>query len=223
MPEHIDDQYDIASVLRMDNTAKIISTGTIYTEEPHDNNTKDWAIQYLTLPDNGGAQFAKQVQEHKGQTAGDSSCKDGRATGGFISFTDKDIKGGIKCATEIPLTEDGCTPYSRELGGIQVAIAATHKICDKHGVTTGTVTHGVDNNAALRNCFGQEEPDTSTPCFHMVKRVRAEIKASPFKWIGKKVKAHQDETKDYEQLTSWVKAHVRSNKVAKKHLDQVQN
>ena len=87
MSEHINDQYEITSVLRMNNTAKIIPTGIIHTEETHDSNTEDWAIQYVTLPDNGGAQFAKQVQAHKGQTAGDGSCKEGRATEGLnITF-----------------------------------------------------------------------------------------------------------------------------------------
>ena len=57
----------------------------------------------------------------------------------------------------------------------------------------------------------------------MVKRIRAELKASPFKWIGKKVKAHQDKAKDYDQLTSWEKANVCADKVAKQHLDPVQH
>ena len=81
----------------------------------------------------------------------------------------------------------------------------------------------MDNNAALRNCFGDEEPDTSTPCFHMVKRIKAEIRALPFKWIGKKVKAHQDENKDYDNLTIWEKANVKADEVAKKHLNRIQN
>ena len=41
------------------------------TEDTEDLN--DWAIQYLVLPDNGSARFAQQVQNHKGQTAGDGS------------------------------------------------------------------------------------------------------------------------------------------------------
>ena len=111
-------------------------------------------------------------------------------TGGFLSFEDDDIQGGIQGATEIPLSEEDSTPYCGKLGGIQVTISATHTICSEHRVTSGIITHGVDNLAALRNCFGEEEPDTTTPCFHMVKRIRTEIKASPFTWIGKKVKAH---------------------------------
>ena len=147
--------------------------------------------------------------------------KDGRATGGFITFDDNDICNGIQGATEVSLTEEDSTPYSGELGGIQVEISTTHKVCADHGVTSGTITHGVDNNAALANCFSQEEPDTSTPCFHMVKRIRAEIAKSPFTWIGKKFKAHQDNTKNYADLTSWEKANVEADKVAKQHLDRI--
>ena len=221
--EHINESYKIASVRPQGPNIQLISIGSFQSGTDSDQNTNDWAIQYLTLPEDGGYSFAQQVQLHKGQTAGDGSCKDGRATGGFITFEDDNIEGGIQGAIEVPLTEDDSTPYSGELGGIQVAIATTHHICKQHDVQTGTITHGVDNNAALRNCFGPEEPDTSTPCFHMVKRIRNEIKQSPFTWIGKKVKAHQDDDKNYEDLDSWAKANVIADKVAKNHLKRIQN
>ena len=221
--EHIDQSYDLASVQWLGINIQLLSIGTFQTDKDMTEDITDWAIQYLVLPEDGGERFAKQVQSHKGQTAGDGSCKNGRATGGFISFDDDNIKNGIQGATEVPLTEDDSTPYSGELGGIQVAIAATHKICATHNVKSGTITHGVDNNAALTNCFGHEEPDTTTPCFHMVKRIRAEIAKSPFTWIGKKVKAHQDETKEYKDLTCWEKANIEADKVAKQHLVRVQN
>ena len=124
--EHISAHYDVASVLRTDNNAKVISTGTIQRDDTCQNHIEDWAIQYLALPEDGGEFFAKQVQANNGQTAGDGSCKDGRATGGFISFTNDDVQNGIEGATELPLTEDGCTTYAGKLGGILVAIAATH-------------------------------------------------------------------------------------------------
>lgn len=168
---NIDDTYDIASVHQDGTTTKLLSTGNIEKARGSNEHTNDWAIGFLTLLEDSKACFAEQVKAHKGQTAGDGSCKVGRATGGFLSFEDDNIHGGIQGATEVPLSKEDCTPYSRELGGIQVAIVATHKVCTTHGVTSGTITHGVDNNAALQNCFGDEEPDTQTPCFHMVKRI----------------------------------------------------
>lgn len=100
--EHINAQYNIASVLRTNNTAKVILTGTIQAEGTNDEITTDWVIQYLALPEDGGACFAAQVQANKDQTAGDGSCKDGKAMGGFISFTDDNVTGGIEGATESP-------------------------------------------------------------------------------------------------------------------------
>ena len=206
---HIDPPYQPASIKKNETKIHLISVGHFDTNNKDTETTNDWAIQYLALPDDGGARFAQQVQNHKGQTAGDGSCKDGRATGGFITFEDDDITNRIQGATEVPLTEEDSTPYSGKLGGIQVAIATTHKVCADHGVTSGTITHGVDNNIALKNCFGPEEPDTSTPCLHMVKQIRTEIAMLPFTWIGKKVKAHQDDNKKYEDLTSWEKANMK--------------
>ena len=57
----------------------------------------------------------------------------------------------------------------------------------------------------------------------MVKRIQAEIKASPFTWIGKKVKAYQDNDKKYDKLDSWGKANVVADEIAKKDLKQVKN
>ena len=57
----------------------------------------------------------------------------------------------------------------------------------------------------------------------MLKRIRAEIATSPFIWIGKKLKAYQDDNKNYKDLTSWEKANVEADIVAKQHLDRIQN
>ena len=221
--EHIQADYEIASVRNQATTVQLISTGNIASNDTTEETPNDWALPYMSLPEDGGARFAEQVKHNRGQTAGDGSCKNGRATGGFLSFEDDNIRGGIQGATEVPLSEEDSTPYSGELGGIQAAITATHAVCSRYGVQSGTITHGVDNLAALRNCFGDEEPDTNTPCFHMVKRIRAEIKESPFKWIGKKVKAHQDEKKTYSELTSWEKANVVADEIAKKYWEQIQD
>ena len=220
---HVDDTYRIASTAPEGNLRKIISFRQFTKDKRSEEDQEDWAMRFLSIPEDDGYRFAQQVLNNKGQTAGDGSCKEGRLTGGFLSLKENDIKGGIQGATEVPLTEEDSTPYSGELGRIQVAIAATHKICSWHGITTGTITHRVDNNAALTNCFGPREPDISTACFHMVKRIQAEIKASPFKWVGKKVKTHQDKDKDYNKLDCWGKANVVADEIAKKHLERIKN
>ena len=157
------ESYEVASVQQDNFALKLLSTGNIENKTNTENNTIDWGIQYLILPEDGGAWFAEQVKANKSQAAGDGSCKGGWATGGFLLFEDNNIWGGIKGATEIPLSEEDSTPYSGELGGIQVAISMTHKICSDHGVTSGTITHRVDNIADLQNCFGDEEPNTIFP------------------------------------------------------------
>ena len=55
-----------------------------------------------------------------------------------------------------------------------------------------------DNAAVLWSVFGPDDLDTSTPCFHLIKRVHQKNSQPPVKWIGKKVKAHQDDDTAYE-------------------------
>ena len=81
--------------------------------------------------------------------------------------------------------------------------------------------HRVDNDAALSNCFGPFEPTTVTPCFQIVKQIRAAIKTSLIKWIGKKVKAHQDKSSENGHLDCWAKANILADKQAKAHLQRV--
>ena len=52
----------------------------------------------------------------------------------------------------------------------------------------------------------------------MVKRIRAEIKASPITWKGKKVQPHQDNEKTFDELSSWEEAKDIADKIAKKTL-----
>ena len=133
----------------------------------------------------------------------------------------KTMQIGIRIDNEIPIDPSNASAYTGELGGIGGIIAATNLLCKQFGISEGTVTHRVDNDAALSNCFGPYEPNILTPCFHIVKRIRAEIKKSPISWKGKKVKAHQDEHADAEQLDYWAKANILADKQAKAHLRQV--
>ena len=97
-------------------------------------------------------------------------------------------------------------------------MTTTNKLCTKFKVVQGSKTHGVDNTAALKNCFGPDKPDTTMPCFHLIKFLRAAIKQSPIKWIRQKVKGHQDREKSYDQLDCWGKANVQADRLATEHM-----
>ena len=110
-----------------------------------------------------------------------------------MSFTDaenKDIIIGFQGGNDVPIDMKDRDEYAGELGSIAGAVTTTNRLCTKFKVAQGSVTHGVDNTAALQNCFGPDEPDTMTPCFHLVKIIREAIKQSPIKWIGQKGKGH---------------------------------
>ena len=184
---------------------------------------ENWALQKFTLPEDGGEYFAKLIMEGEATTCGDGSFKHDRSTGGFTSFDEDNLHDQIEGANEVPVHSDDNMAYYGKLGGIDGTISVVNIVCSAFGVTKGTVTHGVDNQAALTNCFGPYEPDTSTPGFGLVKKIRASIRSSGIQWVGKKVKAHQDDTQDYDQLDSWAKANIIANKLAKAHLQNKTN
>ena len=125
----------------------------------------------------------------------------------------------VKAVCQIHIHPNDNSAYCGELRGIQSAVAYVNAICKKHKITDGTVTHRVDNDAALTNCFGPFEPLTQTLCFHIIKRIQAEIAASPIRWKGGKVKGRQDKDKVYEDLDCWGKANALADKAAKAHWD----
>ena len=168
-----------------------------------------------------GSIFVKISKKHEATTCGDGSYKRGQATGGSLSFDKDTMHVGIRVDNELPIDPTDGSAYAGELGGIGGIIAATNVLCRRFQIRKETVTHGVDNDGALSNCFGPYEPTTLTPCFHIVKRVRAEIKKSLIKWVGKKVKAHQDDNEDIKNLDCWAKAYIMADKQAKAHLRRV--
>ena len=102
--------------------------------------------------------------------------QNGRSAGAFLGFTPNKMNNRVSAACQVHIHPDDNNAYCGELGGIQSAVAYVNSICKQHKITDG---HGVDNDAALVNCFGPFESSTQTPCFHIVKRIRSEIAVSP--------------------------------------------
>ena len=102
-------------------------------------------------------------------------------------------------------------------------IAATNIVCKAFNVTSGKVTHRVDSQVALTNCFRPDKPDMSTPGFNLVKKMWAAIKTSNIQWIGWKLKGHQYDKKRQEDLDHWEKANVKASRLAKEYLTRIQS
>ena len=164
------------------------------TNEPHNIwSSHQRAASVLSL------QYRAIRDRHQG------SYKNNQSTGGFLSFQDGFINlgenYGFTGVNEVPVHPSENLPYCGKIRGVDGTVSTTNLLCERFGITKGTVTHdGIDNAAVLRNIFGPDEPDTTTPCFHLIKRAQRKIAESPVIWIGKKVKAHQDDIHSYDQL-----------------------
>ena len=58
MSEHMKEAYEVASVQQNDLAAKLLSTGQFEDNTDTENSVNEWVIQYLALPEDGGARFA---------------------------------------------------------------------------------------------------------------------------------------------------------------------
>ena len=151
------------------------SAGHVLPHEITTDTTDNWALQKFTLPEDGGQHFAQLVIDGTASTCGDGSFKHGRSTGGFTSFEGDKLTDQFEGANEVPVHTDDNMAYYGELGGIDGTVSVANIICSTFKVTTGRITHDVDNQAALSNCFGPDEPDITTPGFNLVKKIRASI------------------------------------------------
>ena len=148
------------------------STGSVTIHQDQGDDNDNWATQHLELPSDGGLCFVSAVQDHRGQTSGDGLYKNNGSTRGFLSFEEGSINSGenysFTGANEVPVHPSENLPYCGEIGGVDSAVSTTNHLCKCFGITEGTVTHGIDNAAVLRNTFGPDEPDTTTLCFHLI-------------------------------------------------------
>ena len=213
----------VASVQEYNDYVFFQSAGPLISHESNDETTENWALQNFTLPNDGGEHFAQLVREGTATTCGDGSFKNGRSTGGFTSFEGDDLHYQFEGANEVPVHSDDNMAYYGKLGGINGTISVANVICSAFNVTTGKITHGVDNQVTLTNCFGPDKPDTTTPGFNLVKKIRALIRLSGIELVGKKVKAHQDDNKEYDTLDPWAKANIKADKIAKDYLQEIWN
>ena len=126
------------SVIRKETDVVImISIGEFETENEDQQmivddleNSNGWLLQRVRLPADGGKKFCEQFKKHKAMTCGDGLYKQGRATGGSLSFDRDTMQVGRRVDNEIPIDPIDGSVYAGELGGIgEEIIAATNMLC----------------------------------------------------------------------------------------------
>ena len=181
-----------------------------------------WVLEEVTMPDDDGEAIARAIQNNQGEFVCDGSLKDNRGTAAAISLL-AEGKSNIRIRNRTRARNEEMSSYRAEACGILAAILGASLVCRRWKVQDGTVTVGCDNEAAVWNTFGKDEPTTSTSGFNLIKAARKLIRDSPLTWVGKHVKGHQDDTASMDTLDKWARANVEADIQANEYMNMTES
>jgi hypothetical protein len=166
--------------------------------------------------------FMDQVKLHKGLIVGDGSYKAGRSSAAIVVQHQRtnnidDAKKNTQTVT-VPGHAKEQSSYRGELGGILAGVVFANKVCEDNNITEGKCTMGCDNMGALSASFGWRTPNPNWVCFDLVGMIRYHIRKSPIQWESQHIKGHQDDAKNFKELTLEAQANVIADKKAKEEL-----
>lgn len=183
-----------------------------------------WGVEEIIPPEDDGEALALAIMEGKGEFVCDGSLKDSKGTAAALAVdTATDDNLFIRNRTQGRVEE--MSSYRAELGGILAVVLGVHLLCQRWNITKGRVTVGCDNEAAVWNVFGSDEPTTTVAGFNLVRTIRHLIKESPLEWQGKHVKGHQDrkhKNPTNRELDKWALTNIEADKQAKAFMARTQ-
>ena len=110
-------------------------------------------------------------------------------------------------------------PHRSELSGLLSGILYINKVCTTHNITEGHITIGCDGLGAISSCSNLYEVVNSTrKHFDLIRAIGTAINNSPLTWTFEHVKAHQDDTKEFHDLSFLEKLNVYADTYAKQKL-----
>jgi hypothetical protein len=98
--------------------------------------------------------------------------------------------------------------YRGELGGILAGIVFANKVCNENNIKEGKCIMGCDNKGALSASFGWKTPNPNWVCFDLVGMIRYHLRLSPIQWEPIHIKGHQDDGKNFKDLSLESQANV---------------
>jgi hypothetical protein len=184
----------------------------------HRNELDQWAIQELSVKDNGKA-ISKAIQRGTAIAVSDGSYKDDRGTAAFIlERSDQfDLSGRIIGVNAIPGEAVYQSSYRSELGGVSGIIEIVGILCELHSIPAGVIEVGLDGEQAMKNISGTWPLQPRQADFDLLQDIRAKIAKSPVTWKWRWVEGHQADTKKYSDLDRWGQLNVECDGLAKEY------
>jgi len=147
--------------------------------------------------DDGGEEFARTIQNNKGEIVCNGSYKDKKLSSAFVTITDEVVRG----TNIVPGRGKDQSAYGGEMGGILGSILTAKILCEKYGVTKGSLTIGCNCEGAIKACESYKNPICRWTSYNIVCRIKYEISEwKNFRCKFQHVNSHQDDIKKYDDL-----------------------
>jgi hypothetical protein len=110
------------------------------------------------------------------------------------------------------------SPYRGEPGGIFGTLTTLQLLTDRHSITHGSMTLGLDGKSTFANIEQEDPPPPHVPHYDLIIAIRRKIAVLPIRIILRFVAGHQDATQ--QPLDWWARQNVRMDKMAKAYMVQ---
>ncbi len=209
-----------ATVNRIDNRL-VQLTGWSHEQHqqtlPREVNSTRWITLDSNILDEDELIIVEAIQSNNLTIVSDGSyMKDERiGTAGWIAET-KDGTFQVRGALISPGPAEVQGSHRSELTGLLGGITAINNICIKHNVRKGTIAIGCDGEGAIIAVTQQFDIiKSSRKHFDLISAIKNTISSSTIDWQFQHIKGHQDDIREYEDLTRLEQLNVQADQLAK--------
>jgi hypothetical protein len=178
-----------------------------------------WAVGKLIQNDNSSS-IAAAIINRSAYAVSDGSFKHNRGTSASI-LTGSNPKIRIMSVNNVPGNPDEQSAYRSELAGISGSISLIKAVCEKHDVTSGRITIGLDGERAMIAVSTSESPMAKSPDFDLITDIRGKIASLKIDINWKWIKGHQDKNTSVTNLDFLGKLNVKCDTLAKRYWKKV--
>ena len=194
----------------------------ILASRPSDDH---WAVTRVEIP-NDGIHLAMGIISGQATAVSDGSYKeeagDHYGTSAFV-LRGANRSAGALGINSVPGHNHEQSSYRSELAGISGSLAIIAAVCDKYGITSGSITIALDGEQAMLNASSSWPLSPQDTDFDLLTDIRAKVAKSPidFKWQW--IKGHQDDDIHELDLSPLAQDNVLADRMAKQWLQSCIN
>lgn len=179
------------------NTAYWIeANGLLHTDRDIPIQREDWVLRIYSLNTTDEQNLASAIVNGSAELVCDGSFWNGRASSAFVVVSQPHLHGG----NIVPGIRHCQSAYRGELAGILGVLTVCIHLENTYDCKGGSVTIGCDCEGAIKAVRRLSAVTTRWKNFDLLARIRDMLTTSQITFSFKKVAAHQDKLRDYNQL-----------------------